>query len=129
MMDDALRAAGGCGGGHEWREGELLALRRPPENGGDGVRGRPLFCQRCGARMGELERLFNELDRDGSGKLEHSELLSLSHRLFSSEEDRSAAADPADIDGERAALEEALVRSGCVARSSTPPRRWAASPR
>ena len=112
MQGGAAAKAGPCGDGHSWDEDELESLRK--SHGSDeAAGGHALYCRRCRARMGEVERLFHKLDHDGSGQLEHCELLSLSHRLFSSEEDRSAVADPADIDGERAALEEALVQNGC----------------
>jgi hypothetical protein len=62
--------------------------------------------------MGEVERLFYQLDTSGDGKLDHKELRALSHRLFSYE-DGNAVADPADIDGAEAQLAEALDAHNC----------------
>ena len=62
--------------------------------------------------MGEVERLFYQLDTSGDGKLDHKELRALSHRLFSYE-DANAVADPADIDGAQAELAEALAAHNC----------------
>lgn len=61
--------------------------------------------------MGEVERLFYQLDTNGNGKLDHRELRALSHRLFSYE-DGNAVADPADIDAAEAELTEALNARG-----------------
>jgi hypothetical protein len=83
------------------------------QNSGTGVT-RPIHCRNreCGARMGEVERLFYQLDTSGDGKLGHKELRALSHRLFSYE-DGNAVADPADIDGAQAELAEALDAHNC----------------
>lgn len=63
--------------------------------------------------MGEVERLFYQLDTNGNGKLDHKELRVLSHRLFSYD-DGNAVADPADIDGAEAELAAALDEHNCV---------------
>jgi hypothetical protein len=65
--------------------------------------------------MGEVERLFHQLDKSGDGTLDRGELRALSHRLFGSHEDGTPVADPADIDGDetKVALSEALALYSC----------------